>query len=95
MESISMPNQQQLFALFAALNLIAFLLYGTDKLFAKANRSRISEKALLLTSALGASPGALIGMVVFNHKTSKPKFRYGVPALLALHSAASYWLSYS
>ncbi len=90
-----MPNQQQLITLFAALNLIAFLLYGIDKLFAKANRSRISEKALLIASALAASPGALLGMVVFNHKTSKPKFRYGVPALLALHAGLSYWLSYA
>lgn len=89
-----MPDPQQLIALFAALNLVAFSLYGIDKLFAKTNRSRISEKALLVASALAASPGALLGMVLFNHKTSKPKFRYGVPALLVLHAAAGYWLAY-
>ncbi|MDQ8182100.1 DUF1294 domain-containing protein [Pelagicoccus sp. SDUM812005] len=90
-----MPNPNQLIILFAALNLLAFLLFGIDKLFAKASRSRISEKALLVSSALAASPGALLGMVVFNHKTSKPKFRYGVPALLVAHAGISYWLSYA
>lgn len=90
-----MPNPEQLLLLFAALNAVAFLLYGIDKLLAKTDRQRISEKALLLATALAASPGGLLGMVVFNHKTSKPKFRYGVPALLALHVAAGYWFSYA
>ncbi len=90
-----MPTPEQIILLYAALNTLAFLLYGIDKLLAKANRRRISEKALLIASALAASPGALLGMVLFNHKTSKPKFRYGVPALLAIHAAAGYYLSYA
>ncbi len=90
-----MPNPEQLLILFAALNAVTFLLYGIDKLLAKTDRQRISEKALLVATALVASPGGLLGMVVFNHKTSKPKFRYGVPALLVLHAGAGYWFSYA
>lgn len=90
-----MPDPIQLLALFALFNAVTFLLFGLDKILSKAGRRRISEKALLLVSALAASPGALIGMVVFNHKTSKPKFRYGVPGLLVVHAAISYWLSYA
>ncbi|MDQ8198078.1 DUF1294 domain-containing protein [Pelagicoccus enzymogenes] len=90
-----MPNPNQLITLFAILNAVAFSLFGIDKLLAKASRRRVSEKALLLASAVAASPGALLGMVVFNHKTSKPKFRYGVPGLLIAHAALSYWLSYA
>lgn len=88
-----MPNPDQLVLLFAALNAFAFLFFGIDKLLAKTNRRRISEKALIIASALAASPGGLLGMVLFNHKTSKPKFRYGIPLLLTLHALAAYWLA--
>lgn len=90
-----MPDPNQLIILLAALNAVALILYGIDKLLAKTGKRRISEKALLISTALLASPGALIGMVVFNHKTSKPKFRYGVPTLLLAHAALGYWISYS
>lgn len=88
-----MPNPQQFAILLAALNAIAFILFGIDKALSKTKRQRISEKALLLSAALAASPGGLLGMVVFNHKTSKPKFRYGVPGLLIAHAALGFWLT--
>lgn len=88
-------NTPQSFAyLLIALNLVSLLMFGFDKMFAKSGKRRISEKALLISAGLAATPGALIGMVLFNHKTSKPKFRYGVPALLLIHAAAAYWLAY-
>jgi len=90
-----MPDPQQLAFALAGLNLVAFLLFGIDKLLAKTGKRRISEKALLISASLAASLGALLGMVLFNHKTSKAKFRYGVPALLATHAALAYWLSFA
>lgn len=71
----------------AAINLLAFVLYGIDKWKAKADQWRISEKTLLLTALLGGSMGALIGMQVFRHKTQHWKFRILVPLFLLLHAA--------
>ena len=71
----------------AAINLLAFVLYGIDKWKAKADQWRISEKTLLLTALLGGSMGALVGMQVFRHKTQHWKFRILVPLFLLLHAA--------
>ncbi|MEM9158806.1 MAG: DUF1294 domain-containing protein [Verrucomicrobiota bacterium] len=84
------PN---LYYILGVLNVIAFLAFGLDKLKAKTGKRRIPEATLFLLSALAASPGALLGMVLFNHKTSKAKFRYGIPALLILQIAAYAYLT--
>ena len=67
-----------------AVNLAAFLLFGLDKWKAKNHRWRVPERTLLLFAAAGGSAGALLGMYLFHHKTNKPKFYLGVPAILAL-----------
>lgn len=66
------------------INLLAFSLFGLDKRRAKQGQWRISEKALFLSAALGGSPGAILGMKVFHHKTLHKRFRYGLPAILVL-----------
>ena len=60
-------------------NVVVMFIYGVDKIQAKRKKSRISERALLLCSFLLGGCGAIFGMVVFNHKTSKMKFRILVP----------------
>ena len=60
-------------------NLVVFFVYGLDKLFAKNGLRRIREKTLIILSYLFGAVGAMFGMVVFNHKTSKIKFRILVP----------------
>ncbi len=60
-------------------NMAVFALYGADKLYAKKNMRRISERTLLSSAFLLGGIGALFGMVVFHHKTSKMKFRIIVP----------------
>ena len=80
---------------FAAWNLLVFLIYGLDKLKAKAERWRISEKTLLLLALFFGGTGALIGMGVFHHKTQHRKFTIGVPLLTLLNYAiigAALWL---
>ena len=49
----------------------------------KASR-RISESTLLASALMGGSIGVLLGMNKFRHKTQKPKFTIGVPAIIAL-----------
>lgn len=88
-----MPDPKHIVILLICLNTIAFILFGIDKFLARSERRRISEKALLISSALMASPGGLLGMVLFNHKTSKYKFRFGMPVLLAAHAALVLWLA--
>lgn len=70
-------------------NLIAFIMYGIDKMKAKKESYRISEAMLMLMAALGGSVGALMAMTVFRHKTQHKKFTLGVPGILLLQIIAS------
>ena len=75
-------------------NLLAFVLYGVDKLRSKQADRRIPERTLLLLPYLGGSVGALLGMWIFRHKTKHLKFRILVPLALLLQitaAAALYW----
>jgi len=65
-------------------NLIAFICFGLDKLFAVKKRFRISEAFLIMISLLGGSFGVILGMVLFHHKISKPKFRYTIPFIVLI-----------
>ncbi len=67
------------------INAISFISFGLDKMFAKLKKRRISEKTLLCLSVLGGALGSLLGMVLFNHKTSKPRFRYTVPIIFLIY----------
>lgn len=55
-------------------SIIAFVLYGKDKSLAKRGRPRIKEKILLGIAVIGGALGALIGRIVFRHKTDKIYF---------------------
>lgn len=66
------------------INLIGFLAMYIDKRKAKKGKWRIKEWTLITIAAVGGSVGSLIGMNKFRHKTQKPKFKYGIPAILIL-----------
>ena len=68
----------------AIFNLFTFLLYGIDKRKAVHHRWRIPERVLILCAFLGGAAGALLGMLLFHHKTRKWKFRILVPLALLL-----------
>ena len=78
--------------LLAAVNLLAFALYGIDKLKAKKGAWRIPESTLLLVAFLGGSLGALLGMELFRHKTKHAKFKVLVPLFLILHIALGVYM---
>ena len=77
-------------AVWAAMSLAAFALYGIDKSRAKRGGWRISERALLLSALLMGGPGAWAGMEFFRHKTKRPRFRVLVPLCCAVNAAAVY-----
>ncbi len=76
-----------LWGCFAFINLLTFVMVGMDKYFARQQRRRIPESTLLSLAALGGAPLMLCAMYLFHHKTRKPKFYLGVPALLILQIA--------
>ena len=71
-------------------NIIVMLTYGIDKIKAKKGRRRISEASLLLIAFLFGGIGAMFGMILFNHKTSKIKFRILVPLAVVLSAVLEY-----
>ena len=75
-------------------NLIGFALFGIDKRRAVRRRFRIPEADLLLTALLGGSLGCMAGMFLFRHKTLHPKFRFGLPLILALQALLGALLFY-
>ena len=75
------------------INILAFVCYGLDKLKAKRNARRISERWLLLLALIGGSVGAWLGMLVWRHKTKHTKFRWGVPIILLLQVALYWWIA--
>ena len=74
-----------LYIYLAVVNVVAFVLYGIDKYKAKQGAWRIPEKTLLGIAVIGGSVGALAGMNFFRHKTKHWYFKYGLPAILAVH----------
>ncbi|MCR5666429.1 MAG: DUF1294 domain-containing protein [Eubacterium sp.] len=70
-----------------AITMITFFIYGLDKRKARRGRYRISEKTLFVLALIGGSAGALLGMLIFHHKTKKLKFMIGIPLILAAHVA--------
>ena len=63
-------------------NLITFILMGVDKRRAEREKWRIPEKTLLLCALFLGAPGAILGALVFRHKTRKWKFRLTLPLTL-------------
>ncbi len=64
------------------INLCGFISMYLDKRYAIKKKRRISEKNLLMIAFLGGALGTWVSMYLNNHKTSKLKFKVGVPLAL-------------
>ena len=80
-----------LLLLLGVVSLLAFVLFGWDKLMAKLDRRRIPEATLWGAAFLGGGVGACLGMWVFHHKTRKGFFHIGLPLLAALQLTLAAW----
>jgi uncharacterized membrane protein YsdA (DUF1294 family) len=49
---------------------VAFVFYGIDKVLSKANAARVPEATLHMLALAGGFAGALLGMLVFRHKSN-------------------------
>lgn len=85
-----MTNTAMVYAL--AVNIIAFLMFGMDKMRAKRNEWRIPESSLLTVALIGGSVGAWMGMRFFHHKTRKPKFTVSIPVMMLAQAALLIWM---
>lgn len=74
------------------INIITFFVYGIDKIKAKYDRWRISERTLLLLALVGGFIGAAVAMQVFRHKTQHRQFTIGVPLIALLWIAVCTYL---
>lgn len=63
-----------IFFWYIALSALTFILYGIDKSAAIKQQWRIQERTLHLCALFGGWPGALLGQIVFRHKTRKTSF---------------------
>ena len=62
-------------AMFVGLNVATLLCYGYDKHLAGVGGQRVPEMALHTLAAIGGTPGALAGQLLFHHKTRDRRFR--------------------
>ena len=69
----------------SVINFFTWVCYGLDKGRAKSGKRRIRERTLLLLALAGGSLGALAAMLMFRHKTRKPKFVVSVPVMFVAH----------
>lgn len=70
---------EQIVLFFIVWNVVVCMMYAADKYCAIKRRHRISEKTLITPAFLLGALGAVLGMIIFNHKTSKKKFRILIP----------------
>lgn len=66
------------------INLITFLAMYIDKRKAKWGKWRTKESTLFTLVLLGGGIGGIAGMYIFRHKTKKPRFVIGFPAILII-----------
>ncbi|AOM82280.1 hypothetical protein BBEV_0910 [Salisediminibacterium beveridgei] len=76
------------------ISVIGSLLMMVDKGRAINDKSRIAEKTLLTAGALGGAFVMLMVSRLIRHKTKKPKFTLGLPAMAIVHIAAGIYLFY-
>ena len=74
-----------------AMNGFAFLTYMIDKILAKCGWRRIPESLLIMLGVLFGATGGYLSMLLFRHKTRKPKFSVLMPILVVLQWGVCIW----
>ena len=77
----------------AAINLLTYAAFRSDKRAALRRQWRVPERRLLLMTALGGWIGALCGQHLLRHKTRKEPFRTQLYGIIAAELVAlTVWL---
>lgn len=91
---LSLPVLLRIYlGIITVMGLLTFLTFGIDKLKSmmhisfgpfKMTFNRVPEKTLLTLSILGGAYGAMLGMLLFRHKSRKTRFKYSIPIHLLI-----------
>lgn len=71
-------------AWLAGASVSTLLAFGWDKSAARRGATRVPERVLLGLALAGGSPGALVAMPLFRHKTVKGSFRLALLGVLVV-----------
>lgn len=93
MDTLATWGSNALLTYLVAINAVTFALFCLDKAKAVRGAWRIPEKVLLGCSAFGGAAGGLLGMRIAHHKTRKPLFYLGVPAMLVAQAGLLAWMA--
>ncbi len=85
---------EKILIVYVIWNVVVMLVFGLDKLLAKMDAWRISEKTLFTLALFFGAAGAWAGMRIFRHKTRHNSFVYGIPLLALVNLAAVYFIIY-
>ena len=83
-----------LFLWVLAASILDLVLMAVDKRRAKRGAWRVKERTFFLVALAGGSPGAILGMWTFRHKTRHWYFKYGLPAILFAQLALILWITW-
>jgi uncharacterized membrane protein YsdA (DUF1294 family) len=64
---------------------------GLDKRAALRRGPRVRERTLLLLALAGGSPGLVLGMLAFRHKTRKASFLLRLLAVMVVQAVVLVW----
>ena len=82
-------------AFFAALSLLTFFFYWSDKQAAQQDRWRTPEQTLQLLALAGGWPGAALAQWLLRHKSQKRAFLFAFAVCVVLNLGATGWLLFS
>ncbi len=74
------------------INVVAVIICIIDKLKAKIDGWRVSEKTLFIVSAIGGALGMYITMQLIRHKTKHKRFMIGLPVIILVQCALLIYL---
>ena len=86
--ALALTGVTALRAAFVGVNVATLVTYGYDKYVSQARGRRVPEAALQIMAAAGGTPGALLGQLVFRHKTRDRRFRLVFWSIAALQVVA-------
>ncbi len=78
-------------AAYAVMSAVALAAFAWDKAAAARGGGRIPEATLHLLELLGGWPGAILGALLFRHKTRKGSYLAVTALVVLLHLAGWWW----
>ena len=72
---------------FILISFVTSVVTAADKLKAKKNKRRISEKTLFILAFLGGSVSEYLTMKIIRHKTLHKRFKIGLPVIIIFQAS--------